>query len=199
MLSSRVSDLSAQERTSKHSPVILISRSCYRLRNSTLRRSVPRKLRSSSGARWSGSAGPPPIGPIDPIATPAPRRFRDAAPPPALPHAVAVAMHRYRPPSPAERSSNPAGRRIPAERGSATEWSVDRWWTRGRRCRPETLSPVSVPGQKPSDIWPSHLPVWRPLRNAPPAWPKTILFGHAGFSISYAASKRAPFRASVSR
>ena len=54
MLSSRVSDLSAQERTSKHSPVILISRSCYHSRNSTLRQSAPRKLRFLSGARWSG-------------------------------------------------------------------------------------------------------------------------------------------------
>ena len=30
-------------------------------------------------------------------------------------------------------------------------------------------------------------------------WPKMILFGHAGFSIPYAACKRAPVRASVSR
>src|SRR4029077_8511743 len=63
-------------------------------------------------------AGPPPIGPNDPIARPAPRRSRDGARHPATSPAVAAATHRYRPPSPVGRSSSPAGRRIPAGRGS---------------------------------------------------------------------------------
>jgi len=69
----------------------------------------------------------------------------------------------------------------------------------GRRGRRGTFSPVSVPGQKPSAILPSRMLVWRPFRSVSLAWPKTILFGHAGFSIPYAASRRAPVRASVSR
>src|ERR1017187_7009509 len=80
-------------------------------------------------------AGPLPIGPNDPTATRALRRSPGGAPHPATSPAVAVARRRCRPLSLAGRWSNPAGRRIPAGRGSATGWSVDRWWTRGRRCR----------------------------------------------------------------
>src|ERR1019366_835949 len=80
-------------------------------------------------------AGPLPIGPNDPTATRALRRSHGGAPHPATSPAVAVARRRCRPLSLAGRWSNPAGRRIPAGRGSATGWSVDRWWTRGRRCR----------------------------------------------------------------
>src|SRR5205085_10090467 len=82
-------------------------------------RSAKRSRRRGAPVPVGSPAGPPPLGPNDPIATPAPRRSRGDAPPPVTSPAVVVATRRYRPPSPEERSSNPAGRRIPAGRGSA--------------------------------------------------------------------------------
>jgi len=104
-----------------------------------------------------------PIGPSGPAAIPAPHRFRGVAPHRATPPVVGVRMRRYRLPSPAGLSSNRAGRRIPAERGSATGWSVGRWWKRGRRGRHGTFSPVCVPGRKPFAILLYQSPVFGPF------------------------------------
>src|SRR5580698_7815273 len=122
--------------------------------------------------------GPSPTFPNGPVATPARRRFHGGAPRPATSPAVAVAMLRYRPPSLAVQSSSPAGRHTPAGRGSATEWSVDRWWKRGHRAQRGTFSRVSVHGRKPWVILSSQRPVWRAFRDVAPARPNTILFGH---------------------
>src|ERR1017187_7056180 len=124
--------------------------------------------------------GPSPTGPNGPVATPVRRRFRGGEPPLATSPAVAVRMPRYRPPAFARRTSNPAARRIRAGRGSATEWSVDRRWKRGHRAQRGTFSPVSVQGQKPWVILSSQMPVWRAFRCVSPAWPKSIVSGHAG-------------------
>src|SRR5271154_6484216 len=129
-------------------------------------------------------AGPPPIVPNDPIATPARHRSRGGEPRPATFPAVVVAQRRNRPPSLAEQWSSPAGRRTRAGRGSARGWCVGRMWKRGRTGRRETFSDASVSGRKPSSFWPFQRPVWRAFRSVVSAWPNTILFGHAGLSYS---------------
>ena len=58
--------------------------------------SMRRNRRRDAAVPGELPAGPPPIGPIGPTATPAPHRFRGGAPPPATSPAVAVARRRYR-------------------------------------------------------------------------------------------------------
>jgi hypothetical protein len=72
---------------------------------------------------------------------------------------------------------------------------------RGKRrsLRPETFSSVSDAGQKRRQILPFKKPRFQSIQSITPPRPPSILFGHAGFSIPYAASKRAPVRARVSR
>jgi len=52
---------------------------------------------------------------------------------------------------------------------------------------------------KPSEILSPLTPVWRPFRKVTQPWPEMILFGQVEFTIPYAASSRAPVRASVAR
>ena len=64
---------------------------------------------------------------------------------------------------------------------------------------PVTVSPLFVTGQNRCRIrlfWKAIS--WAPNENRS-ARPESILFGHAEFSILYAASKSAPVRASVAR
>jgi hypothetical protein len=61
--------------------------------------------------------------------------------------------------------------------------SVGRCWKRGRRGRRATFSPVFVSGEKPFEIAPSQMPVWRPFRDVAPAYLKTVLSGLKDSSI----------------
>src|SRR2546428_324903 len=144
-------------------------------------------------------AGPLPIFPNGPAARRGPHRSHGGAPPPATSLAVAFGMRRNRFPSPAGRSTSRAEQRSPSGRESAMGWSIGHWWTRERIGRHETFSTASVPGQKPYAILRFERPAFWPFSSDALAWPKRILFGQAGFSIRYAASRRAPVRASVAR
>jgi len=76
--------------------------------------------------------GPSLSGPNGRGARPVQHRFRGGAPHPVTSPAVAVRMHRCRPPSPAWQWSSPAGWRIPAGRGSAAGWYAPGWRTLSR-------------------------------------------------------------------
>src|SRR5208282_2725597 len=90
-------------------------------------RQVTRSRRRGGQVLEASPAGPPPTFPNGPIATPEPHRSRGGAQLPATSPAVAVAKHRYRPPSLAVQSSSPGAQHTPAGRGSAKVWSVGRW------------------------------------------------------------------------
>src|SRR5579863_2357077 len=83
----------------------------------------------------------------------------------------------------ASRCSSLAGRHTPACFGSASRECADRWSRHGSKERRGTFSPVSVPGRNPSAILPSRMLVWRLLQGVSPAWPNTILSGHAALII----------------
>src|SRR6185312_7502524 len=105
-----------------------------------------------------------PTVPSDPVARPAPRRFRGGALLLSIARELAASPHRSRPHALASQSPSRGELHTPAGRESASEASAGHCWKRARTGRPGTFLPVFVAGQKRLWIFGYERPVLQPFK-----------------------------------